>query len=63
MDEKKITELLKLKWKYENENIRAYQKIAELKRKRLTNIKSLDMVENDLRKEFEFSKVRRKEIR
>ncbi len=63
MDDKKILELLKLKWKYENENIRLFQKIRECGRKRLMNIKSLDIVENDLRKEYDYSKIKRSEIR
>ncbi len=59
----KVQELLNKKWEIENNNVRLFQRISEMKMKRLQNIKSLDMLENDLRKSYGQLKIRRSEIR
>ena len=58
-----VMELMNNKFDLEEQNIKTYQKIQELKRNRLQNIKQIDMLDNRIRKHFDRKEIKHSEIR
>ena len=54
---------MNIKYNLEEDNIKYYQEIQELKRKRLKNIVEIDRLENFVRKKLDRKEIKRSEIR